>query len=226
MSGIGETARTHLEDWVWRRFQRGRAGLKSIAAAVLVSAFCMAHGAVADENATQADAGEKLWSAVVFGGPGSARVFSRTLKNLDDFNDNGQWLAAVAVRRQVARPLYHVVLEAEGMYAQHWGSQSYGEFGVALNTRLVDSPWDHYLVTTFAIGTGPSLTTRQPEEERNDNGQGGKLLNQFNLELTLAMPRYPDEALVLRLQHRSALLGYLNNSEGSEYVTVGMQFKF
>jgi len=37
---------------------------------------------------------------------------------------------------------------------------------------------------------------------------------------------YPDEALVLRLQHRSALLGQLNKSEGSEFVAVGAQFKF
>lgn len=226
MSGVTEPAIALLEGRLLRWFTSGRTALKAVAAAVLAAAVCVADGAAADEPGAEAPSDEKLWSVVVFAGPGSSRVFSRTLKNLHDFDDNGQWLAAAALRRQIARPFDHVVLEAEGMFAQHWGSQSFGEFGAALNTRLVDSPWDHVLVTTFAIGVGPSLTTAQPEVELNDQGEGGKLLNQFNLELTLALPDYPDEALVLRLQHRSALLGQLNKSEGSEFVAVGAQFKF
>ena len=167
------------------------------------------------------------WSVAVFGGEGTDDSFSDIVENLFAVDGNTERLLAIALRRRVGGFGDHLWFELEGMYGHHYGSQRYGEFGIALYARVHDFPWDDYIVTTMAAGVGPSITTRQSELEFDKTGIRQKTLNQLNLELTLALPEYPDYALLGRLQHRSGIFGTINGvDDASNFVSLGLVVSF
>ncbi len=167
------------------------------------------------------------WSVAVFGGEGTNDSFSDIVGQLFNVDGNSERVLAAALRRRIGGFGNHLWFELEAMYGQHYGSQRYGEFGIALNGRVHDFPWDHFVVTTMAVGLGPSITTRQSQLEFQKTGIRQKTLNQLNLELTLALPDYPNYALLGRLQHRSGIFGTINGvDDASNFVSLGMVVSF
>ena len=65
-------------------------------------------------------------------------------------------------------------------------------------------------------------------EAQNLPEDRSKILNQFNLELALALPEYAETALIGRLQHRSGVFGLsqlLGNVDGgSNYIYTYVEF--
>src|SRR4029078_11434756 len=88
------------------------------------------------------------------------------------------------------------------------GEQLIGDFRVMpLNARLVEFPWNRWVLTTFATGIGFSWVT---SNSRYEEGYGDKT-KRWNVgvvfELTLADPDRPDSAARVRIQPRSPFLG-------------------
>lgn len=177
-------------------------------------------------TATESDR-EPPWFVNLFYGAGKERDFSQIVTRPYKPRPTADRIAAIALGREIGR--VHggrLAFEVEGLYAYHWPRGPYHEVGIALNTRWLDFPWDRWLPTTFALGIGPSVTSSIPPIEQ-DRGHRSHILNQFNLELTMALPQAPHVALMGRIQHRSGVFGLINGVHGgSDFATVGLKWRF
>jgi hypothetical protein len=171
---------------------------------------------------------EQIYSVAVMGGAGTERTFSETLTNLFDYDTSGDRVVAVAGRRKIAWFRDQLSIDAELYYAHHFGREVYEEFGAAGYLRWHAFPWSEHLPTSFAVGMGPSYTTIYPMlETQEDPNDRSKLLNQFNLELTLGLPNYPSAVLVTRLQHRSGVFGLSDGvTDASNFLMIGIEYRF
>ena len=64
-----------------------------------------------------------------------------------------------------------------------------------------------HLPTTFAVGEGISYATEVPELEPGEGAS--QWLNYLLFEVTFALPKYPEWAIVGRIHHRSGFFGAL-----------------
>jgi hypothetical protein len=171
-----------------------------------------------------------LYSVAVFGGEGTKQAWDRVITEPWNVEGSGDWLLALSGTRDIAWYKDKLSIEVEGLFGYHFDRQTYYEFGLGIYARWHDFPWNDYVVTTLAIGTGPSYTTEYPILEADNEespGAGSKWLNQLNVEATLALPDYPTTALLLRFQHRSGTFGLINDvHDGASYLTVGFRQDF
>ena len=89
--------------------------------------------------------------------------------------------------------------------------------------RWVTFPWNAYLNTTLAIGEGISDATEVPKLEQEDGAS--QWLNYLLFEVTFALPKYPEWAIVGRIHHRSGFFGALAPN-GSNVVAAGIKYRF
>ncbi len=88
-------------------------------------------------------------------------------------------------------------------------------------------PWDRFIVNTYAIGWGVSYDSRVSTWEQHDSSNTKRLLDFLAFETTLALPKYPEWQLVLRLHHRSGAFGlYGADNAGSNFLGVGIRYNF
>ena len=171
---------------------------------------------------------EPLWAVTAFYGRGLDTVFSDSLFSMFNPAENEERIVAVTLRRQVGAFTDHVTFEVEGMYGYHYGEQQYHEFSAAVYARWMTFPWNDYVLTSLAAGLGPSFTDVTPELEKRQHGQSDvQWLNQFNVEVTGGLPKYPDWQLLVRLQHRSGAFGAINGvTDASNFWTLGVLKRF
>lgn len=171
---------------------------------------------------------EPVHSISMFGGEGTERNFSDTVRHLFNFKGSTDRILAVALGRRIAWMDDRLSVDSEIFYARHYGRERYHEVGATAYLRWHDFPWREHVVTSFAVGVGPSYTTILPQlEVQDDGGSQSRILNQFNLELTLAPPQYRETALVMRLQHRSGVFGLINGvTDASNFLTIGLRYDF
>jgi hypothetical protein len=120
-------------------------------------------------------------------------------------------------------------LEPEAGLGQRFGAQDETEVWAALYLRYRGFPWDHVLVTSFAISTGLNYATgiSELEKERSRDDQGSRLMHFFSPEVTFALPRRPEVELLFRLHHRSGVFGLVSDAwGGAQYGTVGVRVRF
>lgn len=172
--------------------------------------------------------GNSPYAIAVFGGEGTDRNFSETVSRPLANDTTSDRVLALAGTRELAWYGNMLSFEVEAMYAYHFGRETYSEVGGAAYARWHDFPWNRHLITTFAIGLGPSYTTIYPElETQDDPDNRSRWLNQFNLEATFGLPRYPSTALLLRLQHRSGVFGTLGGVwDASNFLVIGLRQHF
>lgn len=171
---------------------------------------------------------EPVHSVTLFGGEGTEDDFTDTLGNLFEFSGSSDRIVALALGRRLAWLQRRASVDGEVFYARHYGRERYHEVGITGYVRWHEFPWSDHMVTSFAVGTGPSYTTIRPQlETQNDGEPGARLLNQFNLELTLASPRFPLTSMVVRLQHRSGVFGLFGGvTDASNFLTFGLRHEF
>jgi hypothetical protein len=171
-----------------------------------------------------------LYSVAVFGGEGSRQPWDDMITEPWTIEGSGDWLVALAGNRVLGWYKDQLSIEVEGTVGYHFDRQTYYEFGLGIYARWHDFPWNDHVLTTLAVGTGPSYTTEYPileVENESEPGAGSKWLNQLNVEATLALPRYPTTALLLRFQHRSGMFGLINDvHDGMSFVTIGLRQGF
>jgi len=217
---------------VWRKMMGcacAPAG-RLLAAGLLLAALSWPAAAQDDVDSWRwADDGTSSpYAVAVFGGEGTERNFSETLSNPFANDTTSDRMLALAVTRELAWYRNMLSFEVEAMYAYHFDRETYSEFGGAVYARWHDFPWNQYLLTTFAVGLGPSYTTIYPELETQDNPDNrSRWLNQLNLEATFALPRYPSTSLMLRLQHRSGVFGTFGGVwDASNFLVIGLRQHF
>ncbi len=170
---------------------------------------------------------DRLHAITIFMGEGTENNFSDVLENFFDVQGSTDHVAGLAASRLLGWYGQSLSFEAELMYAYHYGREVYHEIGTAAYARWHDFPWNDYVLTTAAIGMGPSYTTAFPQLEAQPDGSRSRLLNQLNLQTTFALPSRPDIALVARMQHRSGMFGAFNGvTDASNFLTLGLRYEF
>ncbi|MGE3933571.1 MAG: hypothetical protein AB7F67_09970 [Rhodospirillaceae bacterium] len=199
-----------------RRFHRALRPMLFAAAALAAAP------AAAEDNETA-----HPWFVGVFGGFGLNTSFSQIFVNPFGMSRTEDYIAVVTVGREVGRVFdRRLSFELEGMYAYHFGRQEFHEFSTTAYARWHRFPWNRSIDTTLAFGIGPRYVTEEPLME-TDKGWHSKILNQLNVEITGALPEYPDDQLVIRLQHRSGIFGLIDGvRDGSNFVTLGYKRYF
>lgn len=202
---------------------------KSICAAVVLSIFAAAGTVEASVPAGWRAPGpdDRLYAVTIFMGEGTENNFSTIIENFFNVQRSTDHVLGLTGSRLLGWYGPSLSFEGELMYVYHYGREVYHEIGTAAYARWHDFPWNDYLLTTAAIGMGPSYTTAFPQLEAQPDGSRSRLLNQLNLQTTFALPSRPDIALVARLQHRSGMFGAFNGvTDASNFLTLGLRYEF
>lgn len=197
------------------------------AAACLLFGAAVAHAGTDESRWRTPGPEDRLYAVTIFMGEGTENNFSNVLENFFDVEGSTDHVVGLAASRLLGWYGRSLSFEAELMYAYHYGREVYHEIGTAAYARWHDFPWNDYVLTTMAVGMGPSYTTEFPQLERQPDGSRSRLLNQFNLQASFALPAYPETALVARLQHRSGMFGAFNGvTDASNFLTLGLRYEF
>jgi hypothetical protein len=140
-------------------------------------------------------------------------------------NYTRQYVVLGTLGREIGSLANLLRFEWETGLGVHFGQQQLVDAHLYFVVRWIAFPWNRWLPTTVAVGTGPSLASTRPDLE-NENGKAGYYKNGLMLELTVAPPDSPDWMLAARIHHRSSLFGILNAGSPSDYVTVGIKHRF
>ncbi|MDF3075185.1 MAG: hypothetical protein K0S54_2852 [Alphaproteobacteria bacterium] len=150
-------------------------------------------------------------SDIVFGGDGS-------LGNVG--------LAGVSISREFGSLGNAIRFEWEVGATLFFGAETFASAQAYLITRWIWFPWNKWLMTTFAVGTGPSIATKKSKYEKED-GEASYYKNGFMVELTFNLPEHPNWVLQYRNQHRSSIFGVLPNAGSpSDSHNIGIKYRF
>jgi hypothetical protein len=164
---------------------------------------------------------ELKWAVTLYAGAFSTDHLYEILTFSANYEQS--YVGVAALSWQFFRLGEHIRLEVEGQVAKHFGEQHHWELNALVIGRWVTFPWNAYLDTTFAVGEGISYATEVPELEREEGAS--QWLNYLLFEVTFALPKYPEWAIVGRIHHRSGFFGALAPN-GSNVVAAGIKYRF
>jgi len=164
------------------------------------------------------------WSITVYHAVLTAWDLETVVKFEAEFEDDYQ-LWGLAVAKKVGSFTEHMDIEIEGQIVQHTGEQDYMEFNGLGVARWLTFPWNRYLATSFAAGTGVSYGTELSEIEVRKSSDANRWAVYLLFELAFSIPRVPAWSLVGRLHHRSDGFG-LFGATGYNAVGLGVKYRF
>jgi len=167
------------------------------------------------------------WFLSVYGGQVSDTAFNEVIRFDTKFED--YYLAAVALGKELWSDRKYLALEAEGQVVQHFKGKAHQEFNAALNLRWLPFPWDDYIDTSIALGSGISYATRDPEFEINeaDDNVTSQWMYYLMLEVVFALPGDTPWGVFTRVHHRSSVFGLIDGVfAASNYVCAGIRYTF
>ena len=169
---------------------------------------------------------EEDWSITLYGAILSADSLFETLFLSADLDDSYYFLA-LALSRKIGSFKKYMNFELEGQMVKHLGEQHHMEFNVLPVARWLDFPWNHYVETSFAVGTGLSFATEIPEFEARHHHHTSRLLGYVLFEWDFSLPRFSRWHLVARVHHRSGAHGLFNNvHDASNALGIGIKYDF
>jgi hypothetical protein len=169
------------------------------------------------------------WSVALFVGRFADNQLLKILFEGDSFDLHFEdsYIVTLSVAKEFARWKRYIAFELEGQVGKHWGLQDHWEFNAALVFRWLLFPWDRYLDTSFAFGEGLSYATDEPFIEGEFlNTKTVKFMNYVLLELEFRLPRVQRWSLITRMHHRSGIFGFFGTGEGSNFLGLGLRYKF
>lgn len=132
-------------------------------------------------------------------------------------------LLAVGYGRRIRGLGMHAQTEWEAQAARHWGMQDHSEVNAFIAARWLRFPWERYVRTSAAFGTGLSHAFAVPPIENDDTD--ARTLIYLMLEITAAPPGSRQWSAFARIHHRSGLFGRLVDA-GSNFVGLGLRRHF
>ncbi len=176
-------------------------------------------------NCRARSAVEQPWTLFSYGGQWTDNTYGEiVLHGQSEFQNSYLWTAGVG--RRVFWLTRHLEVEKEINVTRHSGDQDHLEFNAAISFRWWSFPWQNFVQTTVSHGLGPSVAVNHPEVEKGSDGSSDRLLLYMQTELTLAPAEYSDWALLLRLHHRSGVFGLISEDSGSNYLALGLRYRF
>jgi hypothetical protein len=100
------------------------------------------------------------------------------------------------------------------------------DYNAGVGFRWVDFPWDRWVDTSFFIGIGFSYSAHvfAIDRERHPGQERSHLKLDWPLQLTFAVPRWPEHQLVLFNDHQSG--GRILDQGGVNSVGLGYRLEF
>jgi hypothetical protein len=118
-------------------------------------------------------------------------------------------------------------IEIEGQIAKHFGDQDQWEFNGVAYFRWLVFPWDRYLETSFAAGSGLSYATSVPKIEAKNYDEAARFLAALMFEFAFSLPGVPQWSLITRLHHRSGAYGTFDDVHGASNAWgMGIRYNF
>lgn len=143
-----------------------------------------------------------------------------------DFSTGDVGLVGVSFAREIGSLGNALRFEWEIGGTLHYGAETFASFHTYFVARWIWFPWNKWLMTTYAIGTGPSIATKKSKYEAED-GEASFYKNGMMMELTFGLPEQPNWMLQARIHHRSSIFGVLGNAGSpSDYLTIGLKHRF
>ena len=139
------------------------------------------------------------------------------------------YMLTAALAKIIDRPAVARQWEVEGQIVKHYLDQDHWEFNLTGIHRWQHFPWDTFLTTTLAAGTGLSYATEVPPLElaSHTNEGAAKTLGYLVLEATVRPTQIVNWHLVFRIHHRSGLFRTINNVKGgSNHISAGIKYEF
>ena len=100
------------------------------------------------------------------------------------------------------------------------------DYNGGVGFRWVDFPWDKWVETTFFMGIGLSYSSRvyRVDREQHPDEDRSHLKLDWPIQLTFALPRWPQHQLVLFNDHQSG--GHIFDEGGVNSLGIGYRFEF
>lgn len=106
------------------------------------------------------------------------------------------------------------------------GQSVFPDYNAGIGFRWMDFPWDRWVDTSFFMGLGLSYSARvfTIDRDRHPGQDRSHLKFDWPLQLTFAIPRWPEHQLVLFNDHQSG--GRILDQGGVNSVGLGYRFEF
>ncbi len=141
-----------------------------------------------------------------------------------------QYLLALTASKTLWRsPSLPLSVELDGMVGQQGGVASLTEIAVVPVLRWSGFPWNNTVQTDLRLGPlGLSHTSSVSPLERGSNGRGSQTLNFLLIELAFSRPARQADEVFVRLHHRCAIYGLLNDygANGEDFLALGYRHRF
>ncbi len=128
-------------------------------------------------------------------------------------------------------PLFDTIQTAAAITYRHEcpHHQKAWEGDLFLVGRFSRFPWNNYLLTTFAFGDGISFASDNLYSDGDSTlprEHCSRFLNYLMLEISLALPRFPNIQFLLRLHHRCTAWGTYSKSASAGSTSVGFGLRY
>jgi hypothetical protein len=168
---------------------------------------------------------ENDWFLSLYGGQfaGSDNGDMVALRRRDSY------LVGLGVTKEFEQSPPNVRWEVEGQVGRHSGEQDHLELDLTINVRWMTFPWDAYLDTSLAFGSGLSYATEAPEAEAEENPDTGstRLLHYLLVEIAVTPPGQSRWSLFTRMHHRSGIWGFFDGvGRASNFLVFGIRYRF
>lgn len=138
------------------------------------------------------------------------------------------YLNAATLSRVVASG-NHSRLEFEGQLVRHHGLQDHKEINAVAVARWMSFPWDPWVNSRAAVGSGLSHAMETPNVEPRgepDEGDSERTLHYLMVEKSAVIPGTERWSLFSRIHHRSGVFGLFGVEGGSNFVAGGVRYRF
>ena len=150
-------------------------------------------------------------------GPAGGEIYSITAaRRLGEFKLN---LWGHELTPQLEAPFTLEIVD-ENSRAMFW------DVNASLVVRFEQFPWNHVVKTTIATGVGLSYSSNiyRMDIQRHPLDDRSHLKFNWPIQLTLALPAYPDHQLSLYVAHQSG--GHVFDTGGINSLGIGYRFDF
>jgi hypothetical protein len=169
---------------------------------------------------------ESPWSVFAYGGKWTDTRFVQVIRGKTEFRRSYVWVAGVS--RKIHDFHEHLGTEGELNIARNSGLQNHFEINGAVSLRWNTFPWDRYVNTSLAYGLGLSHAFERPPIEEQPHRRAARTIVFMPAELTFAPPKSQESPweLIVRIHHRSGAFGVVRDAGGSNFVTMGLRYRF
>jgi hypothetical protein len=165
------------------------------------------------------------WSATLYAGPATNRIFSQIVT--DGKFDANSAMVGLSLDRQLIYFGSGVSIFGEAQVTEYMLGQSDTTADLGLGLGFTHFPWSRYFPMSLRFSTGPSYATNPPLYYGGYLGHRKALLNYVGIEWAVPIPHAQGWDGALRIFHRSGAWGlYTKDVDEGTTIGIGIRRRF